>query len=312
MEPKAHHVLIGAFTVTIAVLAVLAALWLGKAGQNIGERHFVVIFNEAVRGLMVGSAVQYNGIQVGEVLELSLDPANPAVVRARIKVRDNVPIKQDTRARLVLTGITGSSVIGLSGGSPSSPMLPQPESGDPIIIATPSPIAQLLANSDTFMTSLTELLISARQVLSPENIERISQSLAHLEQVTAAMSAPSGNISGLLEALTQASRQANEALEQTAVLVRRTDSLLDKQGTATLQSIQRAMATLDSTGKSLNQLVDENRKGMNSGVDGLRQLGPALRELRGTLASLQQVMRKLGDNPGNFLFGRTTTEEFVP
>src|SRR5690606_22584578 len=113
--------------------------------QNAGERHFVVVFNEAVRGLMVGSAVQYNGIQVGEVLELSLDPANPAVVRARIKVRDDLAIKQDTRARLALTGITGASVISLSGGSPDCPELPEPESGDPGIIATPSPITQLLA-----------------------------------------------------------------------------------------------------------------------------------------------------------------------
>ncbi|WP_017525405.1 MlaD family protein [Pusillimonas noertemannii] len=312
MEPRAHHVLIGAFTVAVAILAVLAALWLGKAGQNAGERHFVVIFNEAVRGLMVGSAVQYNGIQVGEVLELSLDPTNPAVVRARIKVQDNIPIKQDTRARLVLTGITGASVIGLSGGSPDSPELPQPESGDPVIIATPSPITQLLANSDNLMTNLTALVMSAQQVLSPENAERISQSLANLEQLTAALSGQSGNMSELTEAVTQASREANEALAQATVLMRRADTLLDKQGTATLQGVQRAMASLESTGKSLDLLINENRPGLNSGVDGLRQLGPALHELRGTLASLQEIVRKLGDNPTNFLFGRTTIEEFVP
>src|SRR5690606_30138990 len=233
------------------ILAVLAALWLGKAGQNAGERHFVVIFNEAVRGLMVGSAVQYNGIQVGEVLELSLDPTNPAVVRARIKVQDNIPIKQDTRARLVVTGITGASVIGLSGGSPDSPELPQPESGDPVIIATPSPITQLLANSDNLMTNLTALVMSAQQVLSPENAERISQSLANLEQLTAALSGQSGNMSELTEAVTQASREANEALAQATVLMRRADTLLDKQGTATLQGVQRAMASLERDRKSV-------------------------------------------------------------
>jgi len=312
MEPRAHHVMIGAFTVVVAVLAVLFSLWLGKAGQNAGDRHYVVIFNEAVRGLTVGSAVQYNGIKVGEVQGLSLDPNDPAVVRARIKVQDDIPIKRDTRARLVLTGITGASVIGLSGGSPDSPELPQPDSGDPIIIATPSPITQLLANSDNLMTNLTSLVMSAQQVLSPENAERISRSLDNLEQLTAALSGQSGNMNQLVEAVTQASRQANEALAQATVLMDHADTLLDKQGTATLQSVQRAMASLESTGKSLDQLIGENRSGLNSGVDGLRQLGPALHELRGTLASLQEVVRKLGDSPTNFLLGRTKIEEFEP
>lgn len=312
MEPRAHHVLIGAFTVIVAVLAVLFSLWLSKAGQHAGERHYVVIFNEAVRGLNVGSAVQYNGIKVGEVLNLSLDPNDPAVVRARIKVQDGIPIKQDTRARLVLTGITGASVIGLSGGSPDSPDLPEPESGDPVIVATPSPITQLLANSDNLMTNLTALVMSAQQMLSPQNAERIGRSLENLERITGAMSGQTEDLGKLVVAVTEASKQANEALAQATVLMGRADTLLDQQGAATLQSVQRAMAALENTGQGLNRLIAENRSGLNAGVDGLRQLGPALHELRGTLASMEEVVRKLGDSPTNFLLGRTKIEEFEP
>ena len=312
MEPRAHHVLIGAFTVVIAVLAVLFSLWLGKAGQHAGERNFVVVFNEAVRGLTVGSAVQYNGIKVGEVLGLSLDPNDPAVVRARIKVQDDIPIKQDTRARLVLTGITGASVIGLSGGSPDSPEIPEPESGDPMIVAMPSPITQLLANSDNLMTNLTALVMSAQQVLSPENANRISSSLENLEKFTAALGQPAQDLAQLVPALTEASRQAEAALEQATVLMGRADTLLDEQGATTFQSVRQAMVSLQNTGNSLNQLIEENRAGLHSGVDGLRQLGPALHELRSTLASLQEVVRRLGDSPTNFLLGRSKIEEFEP
>lgn len=312
MEPRAHHVLIGAFTVLIAVLAVLFSLWLGRAGQHTGERHFVVVFNEAVRGLTVGSAVQYNGIKVGEVQSLTLDPTDPGVVRARIKVQEGIPIKQDTHARLVLTGITGASVIGLSGGSPESPELPVPESGDPVIVAMPSPITQLLANSDNLMTNLTALVMSAQQVLSPENAQRLGRSLENLEQFTAALGQPAEDLAQLVPALTQASRQAQVALEQATVLMARADTLLEKQGPNTFDSVQQAMVSLKDTGKSLNQLIDENRAGVHSGVDGLRQLGPALQELRSTLASLQEVVRRLGDSPTNFLLGRTKIEEFEP
>lgn len=312
MEPRAHHVLIGAFTVVVAVMAVLFALWLNKAGQHAGERYYTVVFNEAVRGLTVGSAVQYNGIKVGEVTDLSLDPADPGVVRARIKVQDDILIKKDTRARLVLTGITGASVIGLSGGSPDSPELPQPESGDAIIVAMPSPITQLLANSDNLMTNLTALVMSAQQVLSPENAQRIGRSLENLERFTEALAAPTQDLAQLIPALTQASRQAETALKQATVLMARADTLLDQQGEAALRGVSQAMASLENTGNSLNQLIEENRAGLSSGVDGLRQLGPALHELRGTLASLQEVIRRLGDSPTNFLLGRTKIEEFEP
>src|SRR5690606_32417053 len=206
--------------------------------------------------------------------DLSLNPQDPSEVRARIKVQDDIPIKEDTRARLVLTGITGASVIGLSGGSPESPDLPEPELGDPVIVATPSPITQLLANSDNLMTNLTALVMSAQQVLSPENAERIGRSLDNLEKFTAALGQPAQDLAQLIPALTQASRQAEAALEQATVLMGRADTLLDKQGEAALQSMQSAMASLEDTGKSLNQLIDENRSGLNSGVDGLRQLGP--------------------------------------
>ncbi len=34
METKAHHVLIGAFTLVVVALVVLFALWLGKTSPN--------------------------------------------------------------------------------------------------------------------------------------------------------------------------------------------------------------------------------------------------------------------------------------
>jgi len=312
MEPRAHHVLIGAFTVIVAALAIVFSLWLGKLGQTAGERTYVVVFNEAVRGLNVGSAVQYNGIKVGEVLDLSLDQSDLSVVLARIKVQGDIKVKEDTQARLVLTGITGASIIGLSGGSLDSPELARPETGDPVIVATPSPIAQLLSNSDNLMTNLTSLVASAQQVLTPENADRIGRSLENLERLTESMAGQSDSFSEVLEAVTEASRQVNVALVEATGLIKNTDRLLDRQGAATLESVQQAMTSLENTGNSLNQLIDENRAGVNSGVEGLRQLGPALHELRGTLAGLQEVIRKLGDSPTNFLLGRTKIEEFEP
>jgi ABC-type sugar transport system ATPase subunit len=50
--------------------------------------------------------VQYNGIQVGEVSQLKLDPRDPRKVIARIRVAADTPIKVDATAKLGLLGLT--------------------------------------------------------------------------------------------------------------------------------------------------------------------------------------------------------------
>ena len=117
METRAHHVMIGLFSVIVVVGAMLFGLWLAKSSVDSAFQDYEVIFNEAVSGLSQGSAVQYSGIKVGDVISLRLDPKDPRRVLARIRLAWQTPIKEDTQAKLALTGITGTSIIQLSGGT---------------------------------------------------------------------------------------------------------------------------------------------------------------------------------------------------
>ncbi|HCW94701.1 MAG TPA: MCE family protein, partial [Pseudomonas sp.] len=113
METRAHHVLIGLFTVLVVGGALLFALWLGKSSIDREYEYYEVGFNRAVSGLSTGSSVEYSGIKVGDVERLWLEPDDPRKVRARIRVYAGTPIRQDTRARLALANITGAMVIQL-------------------------------------------------------------------------------------------------------------------------------------------------------------------------------------------------------
>ena len=105
METRAHHVLIGLFSVLIVVGAMLFGLWLAKASMDSTFKDYEVVFNEAVSGLSKGSSVQYNGIKVGDVIELRLDDKDPRRVLARIRLAAGTPVKVDTKAKLALTGV---------------------------------------------------------------------------------------------------------------------------------------------------------------------------------------------------------------
>ena len=86
METRAHHVLIGLFTVIVVAAALLFALWLAKSSSDRQFSDYEIVFNEAVSGLSQGSAVQYNGIKVGDVTQLKLDPQDPRKVLDRKSV----------------------------------------------------------------------------------------------------------------------------------------------------------------------------------------------------------------------------------
>jgi phospholipid/cholesterol/gamma-HCH transport system substrate-binding protein len=96
METKANHVLIGAFTILITIMAVFFALWAANYSSNKQWDRYEVVFSEAVTGLGTGGIVQYNGINVGEVERLRLDPQDPRKVIARFRLQADTPVKIDT------------------------------------------------------------------------------------------------------------------------------------------------------------------------------------------------------------------------
>jgi phospholipid/cholesterol/gamma-HCH transport system substrate-binding protein len=117
METRAPFVIVGVF-----VLAAIAAVfgfvyWLQNTGGLGPRATYQVQFEGSVPGLLVGAAVLFNGIRVGEVSELGLVPGKPRTVTAAISVAATTPIRADTRVGLEFQGLTGVPVIALEGGT---------------------------------------------------------------------------------------------------------------------------------------------------------------------------------------------------
>lgn len=306
MEPRAHHVMIGLFTVIVIAIGLIFALWLGKYGKNTSRSNYVVVFNEPVRGLARGGAVQFNGIRVGDVVDLSIDPNDIRNVRALISIQSAIPVKVDTVARLVITGITGVSVIALSSANPDSPAL-QASSDQPypVIIASPSPLSQIMQNGDTLLSSMTELVHNANRLLSAENSDKVSRALSHLESVTTVIAENRDDINTVLSSMAKASQTLNETL----VAVNR---LVASEGQPSLRSARHALDSVDKAATQVARLVQENQGAVAAGMQGLGELGPTLQELRMTLATLRSTLRKLNDNPAGYLMGAETLTEVSP
>lgn len=313
METRAHHILIGLFTVVVAGAALLFALWLNKSGTEREFLRYDIAFNEPVSGLSRGSVVEFNGIRVGEVESLRLDSEDPSRVFARVRIAASAPVRTDTHARLVMQGVTGLSFIGLgSGDDPAAQPLSADSEMIPIIIATPSPMSRLLADGEDIMFNINEFLIGARELFSTENVERISMTLAHLEEISGTLASEREEFAETLQNISRASESAAATFADAAKLIDNTNNLVDGELKATLASTHRSMESLERAMNEVENLVADNRGNLSSGLRGVADIGPVMGELHATLSSLREITRQFEQSPRGYLLGRQPTREFQP
>ena len=149
MENKANYVLVGSF-VLIVVLGLFGfVIWLAKLEVDREFARYTIYFEGSVAGLSTASSVLYNGIPVGTVETIGIDPKNPQQVRVVIEVATDTPVKRDSVAELQAQGITGVSLVALTGGSAGSPDLNEIREGEryPIIDSRPSQFQRLFHTS---------------------------------------------------------------------------------------------------------------------------------------------------------------------
>ena len=307
METRANYVLIGSFALLATVFLLLFVLWATKFGADRSWQRYQVVFTEPVVGLTEGGGVQYNGISVGTVDKLSLDPADPRRVVALLKLKADVPVKVDTRAKLSQQGITGVPFILLSGGSPNAPLLQPPPGSDIAVIRTePSALQNIADSANRLVARLDELL-------SEDNIRHINATLANLEQTSAGLAARRQDIEQLIVNARDASASMKTTLDTANGTLQGLDRNLMQRLPAVLDKLDASIAKLDSAAGNADALIRENRPAIRSFThDGLPQLEPTLVELRGLVRDLRALSGRLQGNPARYLLGRDAPKEYEP
>lgn len=307
METRANYVLIGAFTIAVTLCLLLFGLWAAKYSSDRSWQNFNVIFREPVTGLTEGSVVQYNGIAVGTVEELSLAPQDPRQVIARIQVEADAPVKVDTRAKLSTTGLTGSTFIQLTGGSPRAPRL-RPTDRDvlPVIVAEASALQNIADTANRLVARLDE-------VLSDDNVKRIAETLENIEGMTGAIADQREDLRAIVVNAREVTEQLKVTVDTTNRAIEGVDRELVQKLPGLIASLEGTLAKADSAAGGADLILSENRTAIRSFAnDGLAQLGPTLGELRSLIRDLRRISDRLDNNPTRYLLGRDAPKEFEP
>jgi phospholipid/cholesterol/gamma-HCH transport system substrate-binding protein len=192
METRARVVLIGLFM--LAATAAMAASSLAAQLRRPRRAHRLPhpIRDSAV-GLRSGSSVLFNGIRVGEVTEVRLNPADPREVTVLIAVERNTPIRADTRVEIFTQGLMGSPTVALIGGASTAPPLAGAERTPPLLIAEPG------AGQDVMQAARD--LIRRLDKLVAENSEALRNAITNLSTFSDALARNSGRLDAIAEGL---------------------------------------------------------------------------------------------------------------
>jgi phospholipid/cholesterol/gamma-HCH transport system substrate-binding protein len=307
MERDAHYAAVGIATIALLAALVVFSIWLARLQFNSDYDMYDIVFYGPVRGLSEGGEVHFNGIRVGEVTDLNLDPNKGDQVIARIRVDATTPIRVTSRAQLEPQGITGLNYIQITAGDPDSAILKAqyPDNVVPVLQSQPSPISELLSGSGTVLAQTVDALNRVNRVLSDDNIRSFSTTLKNVEALSTELEARKG----MFEQLEQALTKANAAIEEYQKLGASARQLVEGDGREAVGNINKAAEDAQQAVASINRTVNGlEGPATDFATTGLPQLQNAIQQLEGATASLEDLIDEVRTSPREFI-GRAPTRE---
>jgi len=275
METKANYLMIGGFVLGVFALAFVFVFWMTNLAGG-GKRYFIV-FDGSVAGLTTGSSIGFNGIRVGDVQSLQLDPTDARKVQILVSLHADTPVRENSRASMQSLGLTGGTGIQISAGTPDSPFLVATAENPIPVIQSDRGGGQGLFDAAPAVMNNANVLLQRLNDLVVENQDSIHKTLTNVESVTTMLD------------------QRKDEIAQTITDVH-----------AAAQSFK------DLSGK-LQVSLGDNLDGLTrTAKDSLQEFGNFMREGRRAAATLNSVLEKFEANPKSFLLGGSQVPEYNP
>jgi phospholipid/cholesterol/gamma-HCH transport system substrate-binding protein len=274
METKANYVVTGLFTLAVIVGAFGFVFWFQRTGSGSEQASYRVVFDGSVAGLSTGAAVTFDGIHVGEVAGLALDPHDPRKVVASLKLDRTVPVRTDTKVGLAFQGLTGLAEVSLTGGSADAGPLVAQADEPPTLYADASATADVTQQARDVLARINKMVADNETALhaSLANIQTVTNTLARNSQRLDDVMAGLQNLTG--------GPDSNGQIGKAADSVRHLADDLDKQSA----QISVGLTQFSNTGLKQFEAF---------AVDGRR-----------TLAELQKTIQNINQHPSSLIFGR--------
>ena len=277
-----------------------------------GEIYTINFRGTSVQGLILGSLVKYQGVDIGRVTGIRVNPTDLDSILVDIKIREGLVMKTDMSAVLTYIGLTGQKFVEISGGTLASENL-KAYSEIPMGRGIGEKAVDIVANIDTTAKRIAELL-------APENIERFSAFLKNAEKSSAVLSgvleSRRASLENTLANFEKASLEFARATEKFVPLTEDMSRLmrtLETSSQETLGNISRRFSS-----EEMGQAIKDVRSFLDTASVSLKKVESVLLEQQSELTrtfsslgvaveNLVRFSREIADEPSALL--RTRKEK---
>jgi phospholipid/cholesterol/gamma-HCH transport system substrate-binding protein len=291
MENKSHAFMVGVFTLTLLVAAILVGLWLNRDNEETVP--YQIATKLSVPGLNTQAAVRYRGLDVGRVNDIVFDPKVPGQILVNISVRPDTPITESTFAMLGYQGVTGIAYVQLDDDGSKPVKLPSSEDQMARIALRPSLFDTLQNKGLAILQQTEELTKRANRLLSDENQQAMVAAFNNVSKAAAELESIPRQLQPTLAKLPALTTQAQQSFKSIGQLSSNLDALTTE--------LKQPNGTIDR----LTDAID--RVGLAADSIQLEAL-PLSNDVRTSLRQLNRTLEGFSERPQSVLFGSRKAE----
>ena len=299
----------------LGALLIAGVLWLASGGTLQKKYDFyLAIVQESVAGLNLNAPVKYNGVDVGKVKNIQLDPDNPERVRLIFAIERGTPIKVDTIAVLKTQGLTGIAYVELDGGTKNAaPLLAKGDNQYPIIQTKPSLSTRLENVLTTVLAKLDSTSNNIDSLLSKENRESFKSALTDMATISKTIAARKDLIDAGIVNVARTANNTAHATQELSPIIAKVEPLLD-QLMVTTNQINHSAAAIEKAGNEAAIASNSAGKVVESAGSNFERYTnetlPEVQRLLGELNELSASLKRLSEqterDPASLLRGRSS------
>jgi len=290
VDTRQATIKVGILVLSALIVLIAGSLWIaGSTAFGVQRVSYRVLMHHSA-GIAAGDRVRYAGVNVGRVQDVTLRPEDAWPVIFEVALRPNVPVREDSSAKIATEGLLGSAFLEIGPGSPDAPLLPP---GSAIQGQASVGLEQALGQVDELSLKVAALLDQAT-VLLQKLAENVAQLLATLRKT---MDEAGPRLPVLLARLETLTDELGRGVGQVPALSAKISALVDD-----------LRAALGPDGARLAGVLDAAEGGMISAEEALSilthnraEIESSLRDLQEATANLKSFSQQLKEQPSSLV-----------
>ncbi|MGH8273132.1 MAG: MlaD family protein [Gammaproteobacteria bacterium] len=286
MEDRSHALIAIGFLVVFGIGAILVVWWILSPGTP--RVPYVLEAKSSVAGLGQGSAVQFNGVQIGVVKSIRINPRTHRSIRVKIAIDKSFPLPKGSYATAGSSSLVGPTVVDIHLGKGPGDIHTSTKSPAHLRIKQGG-LSAMMNEAGEIMRKAKQTLDSIQKIASQKNAKRVTATLKNIKEASAKLVA-------LEKDIAPAAKQTPQLIAETRATMKKAQQLAANANRLVVSARAPLSAVSNAAGSAAALASQLNR-------ETVPRLNATLVQLQALSQRLKALVEELKRSPQSLILG---------